>query len=98
MKIIYLDSDFCCHLTDDGTMTPIETDVFDGKCKAYIEGFRFVPVGDTWTREDGTEFSGEMVAPFVDYSILELLQNQYEEDQVKMSDMQTALEILGVSP
>ena len=25
---IYLDSDFRCHLADDGTMTAIETDTF----------------------------------------------------------------------
>lgn len=63
MKTIYLDSDFVCHLENDGTMTAVETDAFDGKEKAYIEGFRYVPEGQTWTRSDGVEFRGVMVAP-----------------------------------
>lgn len=39
MKIIYIDLDFKCHVTNDGTMTAVETDFFDGKCDAFIEGF-----------------------------------------------------------
>lgn len=65
---IYLDSDFRCHLTDDGTMRAVETDVFDGREKAYIEGYRYVPEGETWTRSDGTMFRGLMVAPAKDYN------------------------------
>ena len=95
---IYLDSEFICHLTDDGTRQAVETDFFDGKAKAYIEGFRYVPEGETWIRSDGAEFSGVMIAPAVDYAMLEIIQKQYEEDQAQMSDMQNALEILGVSP
>ena len=34
MKKIYIDNGFKCHVTDDGTMTAIETDFFDGKCDA----------------------------------------------------------------
>lgn len=65
---IYLDSEFRCHLSDDGTMREVETDVFDGKEKAYIEGYRYVPDGETWTRSDGVEFRGLMVAPAKDYN------------------------------
>lgn len=61
MKTIYLDSDFKCHIAGDSNMTSVETDVFDGKCDAFIEGYRFVPAGATWTRQDGTIFTGEMV-------------------------------------
>ena len=98
MKTIYLDSDFCCHITNDGTMTEVETDVFDGKCNAYIEGFRFVPSGETWVRSDGEVFHGEMVAPFTNYAVLSMIQKQYMEDQTQMEDMANALAILGVSP
>ena len=56
--IIYLDADFKCHLENDGTMREVETSFFDGKCKTFIEGYRYVPVGEKWTREDGTEFPG----------------------------------------
>ena len=65
--IIYLDSEFICHLTNDGTMQAVETDFFDGKPDEYIKGYRYVPVGQTWTREDGAVFSGVMIAPAKDY-------------------------------
>lgn len=78
MKTIYIDSDFKCHVSDDGTMKAIETDVFDGKCDAYIEGFRFVPSGESWMRSDGVVFSGEMVSPWKDYKELEAAQRAYE--------------------
>ena len=78
MKTIYIDSEFQCHVTDDGTMTTVETDFFDGKCDAFIEGYRFVPAGENWTREDGKVFTGEMVAPWMDYSTLAAYQQQYE--------------------
>lgn len=78
MRIIYLDSDFKCHLTDDGTMTAVETDFFDGKSNTFIEGYRFVPVGKSWTRSDGVEFTGQMIAPWKDYKELTAAQAQYE--------------------
>ena len=36
MKTIYLDADYKCHTVNDGTMTEIQTDYFDGKCDAFI--------------------------------------------------------------
>ena len=96
MKIIYLDSDFRCHLFLENPYLTIETSYFDGKCQTYIEGYRFVPANYTWTRSDGSVFAGEMVSPAVEYSILETAQKQYEENLTLMSDMQNALDILGV--
>ena len=95
--IIYLDSDFRCHLKNDGTMRAIETNNFDGKCKVFIEGYRFVPSGESWTRSDGKVFYGEMVAPAVNNISLVGAQAQYEEDSIQMQDMKDALEILGVT-
>ena len=92
MRTIYIDSDFKCHVTNDGTMTAVETDYFDGKCDAFIEGYRFVPDGESWTREDGAEFQGEMISPWKDYSELDAVQREYERDQ--MADMENALAIL----
>ena len=79
---IYIDNDYKCHVADDGTMTAVETDVFDGKCNAYIEGYRFVPAGETWTREDGEVFEGCMVAPWVDWATLDAAQREYERQQL----------------
>lgn len=84
MKTIYLDSDFKCHVADDGTMTAVETDAFDGKCDAYIEGYRYVPSGETWTRSDGAVFYGEMIAPWKDYKELAAAQAQHERDNAEL--------------
>lgn len=81
MRTIYIDSDFKCHVVNDGTMTSVETDFFDGKCNSFIEGYRLVPNGKTWTRDDGEIFDGEMICPFNDYSELEEAQKLYEEQQ-----------------
>ena len=80
---LYLDNDFKCHVTNDGTMREIETDEFNGKCAEYIEGYRFVPKGDTWVRSDGVKFGGEMVTPWKPYSQLAAAQNGYDEADAK---------------
>ncbi len=95
MKTIYIDSDFKCHLSDDGTMREVQTNFFDGKCQTYIEGYRFVPAGEIWTREDGVTFTGQMVAPWKPYEELDQAQRQYERAQI--ADMKAALELLGVT-
>ena len=78
MRTIYIDSDFKCHVANDGTMTAFETDFFDGKCDAYVEGYRVIPDGETWTRSDGVEFHGEMISPWKDYAELDNAQREYE--------------------
>lgn len=87
MRTIYLDKEFCCHVTNDGTMTAVETDIFDGKCDAYIEGSRFVPEGKTWIREDGIEFTGAMFALWKDPPLLEAAQAQHE---ITLAEMDAA--------
>lgn len=100
---IYLDNDYKCHTTDTGGLTAVETDAFDGKCQTYIEGYRFVPAGETWTREDGETFAGEMISPWVDWQILNAVQQMYERDQqiaalqAQNADMAAALAVLEVS-
>lgn len=70
-------------------MAAVDTDAFDGKCDAYIEGYRLVPSGETWTRGDGVEFSGEMMAPWRDWAELDAAQREYEREQYE--DMRAAL-------
>lgn len=94
MRKIYLDSEFKCHISDDGTMLAIETDFFDGKCDTFIEGYRFVPSGETWVREDGITFTGEMIAPWKNYSELDAAQREYEREQ--FNKYKESLETLGV--
>ena len=90
--MIYIDSEFKCHTSNnDETYTAVEIDIFNGKCKQFIEGYRFVPAGETWTREDGQVFTGEMVAPWRNYEILAELQAVYEEEQDKATAEMAAL-------
>lgn len=92
MRTIYIDSDYKCHITNDGTMTAVETNFFDGKCDAFIEGYRFVPDGETWTRSDGEVFHGEMVSPWKPYAELDAAQREYERQL--LADAENALAIL----
>ena len=80
MKTIYLDKEFRCSVTEtETTVQSVGTDFFDGKCDTFIEGYRFVPSGAVWTREDGVQFAGEMVAPHKPYTDLERAQIAYEK-------------------
>lgn len=99
MKTVYIDAEFKCHTSGDGVMTAVETDIFDGKCDAYIEGYRFVPSGYTWTRDAGTVFTGEMIAPWKDWKELDDAQREYDRQQLAayeaaLSEIEAAL---GVS-
>lgn len=92
---IYTDSDFKCHTTNpDGIFREAETDLFDGKCAMFIEGYRFVPAGESWKRSDGVAFHGEMIAPWKDYSELDAAQRKYERQIVK--DYNAIIQELGV--
>lgn len=65
---IYIDSDYKCYVSDAEGRRAVETDSFDGKCAKWIESFRFVPAGETWVKENGEMFRGEMIAPWKDPS------------------------------
>ena len=89
---IYIDSDYKCHVTTDGTMREFDVSDFDGKCPAFVEGYRYVPADETWEREDGEVFKGEMIAPWKPYTELYIAQLEYE-----LADADAALNELGVT-
>lgn len=93
--IVFIDNEYKCHTSNDGTMREIDIPFFDDKCDIFIEGYRYVPEGETWEREDGEAFKGEMIAPWKDYSGLYLAQLEYEVEQYKiaMTEIETALEV-----
>lgn len=62
-------------------MKEANTDFFDGKSAVFIEGYRYIPDGESWTRSDGVMFYGEMITPAENYARLEKAQQQYEEDE-----------------
>lgn len=79
--IVYIDADFKCSSTPSEGRTPVDTDVFAGKCPAYIGGYRFVPSGTAWVRQDGVIFQGEMIAPWKPWAELDAAQRKYEREQ-----------------
>ena len=92
MKTIYLDFDYKCHTIDVNASLEIQTDIFDGKCDAYIEGYRFIPEGEIWVREDGEVFNGEMVSPWKDFDELDAAQRKYEREKLaELESMQLEL-------
>jgi len=95
MRTIYRDADFKCHVTNDGTMSAIETDIFDGKCDDYIEGYRLVGEDEIWVREDGEKFTGVMASPWKPYQELDLIQRLYEKNL--LAEYAEALKTVGVS-
>lgn len=79
MRTIYVDSDFKCHVANADGMTAVETDFFDGKCDAYIEGY-------CYNIEQGA------IYPCKPYSELETAQEEYEN--ARLADAENALAIL----
>lgn len=95
---IYIDSDYKCYVSAAEGRIAVETDLFDGKCPEWIESYRFVPDGDTWTREDGEEFRGEMTAPWKDLSEAYAAQAAYVTAQnaqyeAALSEIEAVLEV-----
>ena len=93
---IYIDSDYKCYASVADGRRAVETNFFDGKCPEWIESFRFVPAGETWTREDGEVFKGEMVTPWKDLSNAYTAQTAYLERQnaqyeAALSEIEVAL-------
>lgn len=84
MRTIYIDSQDKCHTVNDGTMTAVETDFFDGKCDTYVGGFRYE------IREATTA-----IYAWKPYSELDSAQREYE--RALIADMQNALNKLGVT-
>lgn len=67
MKTIYIDSEFRCHITNDGAVIPVETDFFDAKCDTFIEGYVY------------DDRNGRVqVYPWKPYAELDAAQREYE--------------------
>ena len=93
---IYIDNDYKCYVSSAEGRRAVETNFFDGKCEEWIESYRFVPDGETWTREDGEEFRGEMVTPWKDLSEAYTEQTAYLERrtvqyEAALSEIEAAL-------
>ena len=74
MRTIYIDLNFKCHSFNDGTMTAIETDFFDGKCDTFIEG-HCCEIRETCVK----------IYPWKPYPELKAAQMQYEQDMTDLA-------------
>lgn len=74
---IYIDGDYKCYVSEADGRRAIEADFFDGKCDEWIECYRYVPAGETWVKENGEMFRGEMIAPWKDPSEAYAAQTAY---------------------
>lgn len=93
--LIYIDSENKCHAENGEGRREFEVPFFDGKCKTFIEGYRFTPPGETCADSHGVEFSG--TSPWKDYDQLAAAQAQYESMRTEIADMQVALAKMGVA-
>lgn len=88
--MIYLDADFMAYprQNEAETLTPWEDadGFFAGKCDAFIEGYRVIPEGETWEREDGNTFSGLMISPAVNLAELSAVQAVYDKETIAELD------------
>ena len=83
MKTIYVDSEFKCHVANDGTMTAVETDFFDGKCDAFVEGY-------IYNDSNGCV----QIYPWKPYSELDKAQREHERRL--LAEYAEALSVVGV--
>jgi hypothetical protein len=72
MRTIYIDSDFQCYPTNDGTLRAIETDFFDGKCDTFVYGYRY---------DDSNGYI--QIYPCRPFSELDKVQREYEKQQLE---------------
>lgn len=72
MRTIYIDSNYKCHVADDGTMTAVETDFFDGKCDTFVEGYCY---------DDRKGYL--QIYPWKPYNELDAAQREYERELLK---------------
>lgn len=85
MRTIYVDSNHHCHVTDDGTMTAVETDFFDGKCNTFVEGYCYE-----------IKENSHAVYPWKPYSELDAAQREHErqllaEYEAALAEIEAAL-------
>ena len=92
MKTIFLDSEYMCHLTNDGTRMEVQTEVLDHLCDNAIELMRYIPEGKTWVHPKGFTVYGEFVQA-TDSAKIDAYQRQ-----AYIEDMENALALLGVNP
>lgn len=91
---IFIDSDFKCHAEPAEGLREFDVPFFDGKCPAFVEGYRYVPQDERWILPNGKYICGEMIAPWVNYNILETAQQAADRAQEQADEQ--IMELLDV--
>lgn len=83
--IVYVDKEYKCHMSDDGTLTPVEHEFFNGKCGTFIEGYCCKVDGDITS-----------IYPWKPYAELDKAQRVYErqllaEYEAELAELDAAL-------
>lgn len=94
---VYIDSEYKCHVSNDGKRRAFEVPYFDGKCPAYIEGYRYIPSGEKWVMPNGEFFRGETRVAWKDSQTLEAIQAAYEEGQAQGGGSEALIEAADVA-
>lgn len=92
MRTIYIDSEGKCHLEGGDGLTAVETKFFDGKCDAFVEGYRIEHYGEIG--EDGKVSQVRTITPWKDHRELERVQREYEK--ALLAEYAEALREVGV--
>ena len=77
MRTIYVDSEHHCHVTDDGTMTAVETSFFDGKCDTFIGGYSY-------------DIEKQAIYPWKPHSEIDAAQRKYERQLIAQYEAELA--------
>ena len=81
---IFIDSECKCHIDNpDNAFREYEVEDFNGKCQTFIEGHRYCPPDESYTRDDGEVFHGECIVPWKPLDELEDAQHEYEKQLLK---------------
>lgn len=79
MGKVFIDSEYNCHTNNpDGIFREIVDPFFDDKCQTFIEGYKYVPVGESWISPNGEVFTG-VITNWKPYSELYSAQREYEK-------------------
>ena len=89
--IIYIDKNYKCHTQPAEGLRAFDVPFFDGRCKPFVEGYRYVPPGETWQREDGELFRGEMISPCADCGPIYAVQNFFESISPEITELREKL-------
>lgn len=74
---IYIDAEYKCHIKPAPGLREFEEPFFDGAAPDVVEGYRYIPRGESLTDANGNIFEGRAFFPWRDIQQLEAAQNAY---------------------